>query len=100
MTPPAQRIARVRPVAPATPSAALDTNPISGTAELPEQFFVANYATDFESPAGRTWTVVESPFPGSRANANSNHRQGWEHGAEVSEDSFTFLAPSLPANVL
>jgi len=61
---------------------------------------VANLAADFASTAGRTWTVVESPFPGSRANAGSPGRKGWEPGAEVSEDSFTFLAPSVPANVL
>ncbi|MFP3460420.1 fumarylacetoacetate hydrolase family protein [Arthrobacter globiformis] len=101
MTPPAaRRIARVRPLAPVQPSPAPDTNPDSDTARLPEQFFVANHATDFDSPAGRIWTVVASPFPGSRANANSNPRQGWEPGAEVAEESFTFLAPSVPANVL
>jgi 2-keto-4-pentenoate hydratase/2-oxohepta-3-ene-1,7-dioic acid hydratase in catechol pathway len=61
---------------------------------------VANDAADFTSTAGRTWTVVESPFPGSRANAGSGHRDGWETGSEVSEDSFAFLAPSVPANVL
>ena len=44
--------------------------------------------------------MVDSPFPGSRANAGSAPRSGWERGAEVSEDSFTFLAPSVPANVL
>jgi 2-keto-4-pentenoate hydratase/2-oxohepta-3-ene-1,7-dioic acid hydratase in catechol pathway len=55
---------------------------------------------DFTGDAGRTWIVVDSPFPGSRANAASNHRPGWESGARVSEDSFTFLAPSVPANVL
>src|SRR6476661_1045722 len=98
MTPPSQRFARVRPVAPAPSSADANRNP--GTAELPEQFFVANSSTDFGGTAGRTWTVVESPFPGSRANANSAHRKGWEPGAEVSERSFTFLAPSVPANVL
>lgn len=61
---------------------------------------MANDASDFAGIAGRTWTVVESPFPGSRANAGSPQRQGWEPGAEVSEDSFTFLAPSVAANVL
>jgi 2-keto-4-pentenoate hydratase/2-oxohepta-3-ene-1,7-dioic acid hydratase in catechol pathway len=101
MTPPVQRIARVRPVTPAPSSAAdQDANPNPGTAELPEQFFVANLAADFASTAGRTWTVVESPFPGSRANAGSPGRKGWEPGSEVSEASFTFLAPSVPANVL
>ena len=44
--------------------------------------------------------MVDSPFPCSRANASSAHRRGWEPGAQVSEDSFTFLAPSVPANVL
>jgi 2-keto-4-pentenoate hydratase/2-oxohepta-3-ene-1,7-dioic acid hydratase in catechol pathway len=96
-----RRIARVRPLAPApafvsSPAA----SPDSDTAQLPEQFFVANDAADFASTEGRTWTVVESPFPGSRANAGSGHRGGWEPGAEVSEDSFAFLAPSAPANVL
>jgi 2-keto-4-pentenoate hydratase/2-oxohepta-3-ene-1,7-dioic acid hydratase in catechol pathway len=61
---------------------------------------VANSSTDFGGTAGRTWTVVDSPFPCSRANASSAHRRGWEPGAQVSEDSFTFLAPSVPANVL
>ncbi|WP_087872462.1 fumarylacetoacetate hydrolase family protein [Arthrobacter globiformis] len=94
MTPPVpRRIARVRPLAPAQ-------SPHIAQSQLPEQFFVANDAKDFGGTAGRTWTVVESPFPGSRANAASNHRQGWEPGAQVSEDSFTFLAPSVPANVL
>lgn len=94
MTPRVQRrIARVRPLAPAQA-------PGSGSAELPEQFFVASDAGGFEGSAGRIWTVVESPFPGSRANAASNRRQGWEPGAEVTEESFTFLAPCVPANVL
>jgi 2-keto-4-pentenoate hydratase/2-oxohepta-3-ene-1,7-dioic acid hydratase in catechol pathway len=92
-----RRIARVRPLAPASSPA---TTPGSDTAQLPEQFFVANDAADFTSTAGRTWTVVESPFPGSRANAGSGHRDGWETGSEVSEHSFAFLAPSVPANVL
>src|SRR5690348_11998703 len=92
MTPPTQRrIARVRPLTAAQAPAAQ---------QLPEQFFVANDAPVFAATAGRTWTVVESPFPGSRANAASNHRHGWEPGAQVTEDSFTFLAPSVPANVL
>ncbi|GAA4030614.1 fumarylacetoacetate hydrolase family protein [Arthrobacter methylotrophus] len=78
------RIARVRPLFPATPN---------------EQFFVANDAVDFASEAGRNWTVVDSPFPGSPANGSSAERPGWHTGAEVPEDSFTFLAPSVPANV-
>jgi 2-keto-4-pentenoate hydratase/2-oxohepta-3-ene-1,7-dioic acid hydratase in catechol pathway len=48
---------------------------------------------------GTRWTVVESPFSASRANANSPARDGWELGAVVSQDAFTFLAPSVPANV-
>ena len=51
---PTRRIARVRPHAPAS--------------EL-EQFFVANDAADFGSDAGKHWTVIDSPFPGSLANA-------------------------------
>jgi 2-keto-4-pentenoate hydratase/2-oxohepta-3-ene-1,7-dioic acid hydratase in catechol pathway len=79
-----RRIARVRPLSPATPD---------------EQFFVANDAVDFFSRAGRMWTVVDSPFPGSPANGNSTGRPGWHRGAEVSEDAFAFLAPSAPSNV-
>ena len=103
MTPaPPRRIARVRPIAPAPSPARSSPNTKTDpdTAPLPEHFFVANDAADFAGTAGRTWTVVESPFPGSRANAGSAHRKGWEPGAEVSEDSFRFLAPSVPANVL
>jgi 2-keto-4-pentenoate hydratase/2-oxohepta-3-ene-1,7-dioic acid hydratase in catechol pathway len=80
-----RRIARVRPHAPAS--------------EL-EQFFVANDAADFGSDAGKLWTVIDSPFPGSLANAGSAPRAGWQQGSTVGEDSFTFLAPSIPANVL
>ncbi|MFH5877931.1 fumarylacetoacetate hydrolase family protein [Arthrobacter sp. NA-172] len=79
-----RRIARVRPLSPAAPD---------------EQFFVENDAVDFASPAGRSWKVVDSPFQGSPANSNSAARSGWHTGAEVSEDAFAFLAPSVPANV-
>lgn len=82
---PARRIARVRPLV-----------PVSGD----EQFFVANDAPDFDSEAGRQWSVIATPFPGSRANAGSAPRSGWEPGAVVTEAAFTFLAPSVPANVL
>lgn len=81
---PARRIARVRPLSPASPH---------------EQFFVANDAVDFASADGRSWTVVDSPFPGSPANSDSPERPGWAKGSRVSEDAFTFLAPSVPANV-
>ncbi|WP_284762773.1 fumarylacetoacetate hydrolase family protein [Arthrobacter sp. efr-133-R2A-63] len=80
----ARRIARVRPLSPASPD---------------EHFFVANDAVDFASAEGRSWTVVDSPFPGSPANRSSAGRPGWIGGSEVSEDAFTFLAPSVPANV-
>ncbi|MFE4078107.1 fumarylacetoacetate hydrolase family protein [Paenarthrobacter sp. YIM B13468] len=80
-----RRIARVRP---------LDTQ------DPNEQFFVANDALDFDSAAGQQWIVIDSPFGASRANASSPSRHGWEKGAGVSEGSFTFLAPSVPANVL
>jgi 2-keto-4-pentenoate hydratase/2-oxohepta-3-ene-1,7-dioic acid hydratase in catechol pathway len=80
-----RRIARVRPR-----SAVSDQ----------EQFFAANDAGDFDSEAGRLWTVIDTPFPGSRANAASPPRAGWHPGAVVGEDAFTFLAPSVPANVL
>jgi len=80
-----RRIARVRPHSPGS--------------EL-EQYFVANNAPDFGSPAGKVWTVIDSPFPGSLANAASPPRAGWRPGSAVGEDSFTFLAPSVPANVL
>jgi 2-keto-4-pentenoate hydratase/2-oxohepta-3-ene-1,7-dioic acid hydratase in catechol pathway len=80
-----RRLARVRPLSPAT---------------AVEHFFVANDARDFDSPAGRSWTVVESPFPASPANAGSPARPSWETGTAVDQDSFTFLAPSVPANVL
>lgn len=81
----ARRIARVRPLAPVSEA---------------ERFFVANDAQAFESEAGRVWTVVASPFPGSLANAGSAPRTGWENGDTVDESTFTFLAPSAPANVL
>ncbi|CAI3799875.1 fumarylacetoacetate hydrolase family protein [Pseudarthrobacter sp. MM222] len=82
---PSRRIARVRPLA-----------PVSGD----EHFFVANGAPDFDSAAGRFWTVIDSPFPASRANVGSAPRKGWETGTTVDQASFTFLAPSTPANVL
>ena len=81
----ARRIARVRPVAPVAED---------------EYFFVANDAPDFGSDAGKVWTVTSTPFPASAANAGSRPRRGWEIGATVDEASFTFLAPSIPANVL
>ena len=81
----ARRIARVRPL----PRDSED-----------EHFFVANDAPDFDSEAGKVWTVISSPFPGSPANAGSAPRRGWETGDTVDEGSFTFLAPSVPANVL
>ncbi|MDQ0241037.1 fumarylacetoacetate hydrolase family protein [Arthrobacter bambusae] len=80
----ARRIARVRPLSPTSPD---------------EQFFVANDAADFASAEGRSWTLVDSPFPGSPANSSSAGRPGWVAGSRVSEDVFTFLAPSVPANV-
>jgi 2-keto-4-pentenoate hydratase/2-oxohepta-3-ene-1,7-dioic acid hydratase in catechol pathway len=80
-----RRLARVRPLSPVA---------------VDEHFFVANDALDFGSVAGRSWTVVDSPFAASRANANSPARSGWETGTVVEQDSFTFLAPSVPANVL
>lgn len=83
-SPRARRIARVRPLSPTSPD---------------EQFFVANDTADFASAEGRSWTVVASPFPGSPANSSSAARPGWVAGSRVSEDVFTFLAPSVPANV-
>ena len=80
-----RRIARVRPH--------------SATAS-DEHFFVSNDSPDFGSEAGRSWTVIDSPFAASRANANSPARTGWENGTLVDQDSFTFLAPSVPVNVL
>ena len=81
----ARRIARVRPVA-------------HGAED--EFFFVANDAPDFNSDAGKVWTVTGTPFAASAANAGSRPRSGWEIGGTVDEASFTFLAPSIPANVL
>lgn len=86
MTDAPYRLARVRP---------LD----AAAAPLPEQFFVRNDATTFDSPEGRIWQLVETPFPTSAANQNSTAREGWVVGASVSEDQFTFLAPCAPANV-
>ncbi|MDD1477294.1 fumarylacetoacetate hydrolase family protein [Arthrobacter sp. H16F315] len=82
---PSRRIARVRPLA---------------CVSADESFFVENDSPDFESAAGRAWTVVATPFPGSLANAGSVPRDGWEPGASVHESTFVFLAPSVPANVL
>ncbi|POH59821.1 fumarylacetoacetate hydrolase family protein [Arthrobacter glacialis] len=80
------RLARVRP---------LD----AVAAPLPEQFFVRNDATDFDSPEGRIWTRMETPFPTSAANQNTAARDGWAVGDSVTEAQFTFLAPCAPANV-
>jgi hypothetical protein len=79
------RVARVRPL------------PLASRAE---QFFVANDAGDFTSGPGTVWTVVDTPFPGSPANAGSAPRPGWESGDSVLQETFAFLAPSVPANVL
>lgn len=86
MTDAPHRLARVRP---------LD----AVAAPLPEQFFVRNDAAAFDSPEGRIWQLVETPFPTSAANQNSAPREGWVVGASVSEEQFTFLAPCAPANV-
>ncbi|MHA7269760.1 fumarylacetoacetate hydrolase family protein [Arthrobacter sp. HLT1-20] len=86
MTDAPYRLARVRP---------LD----AAAAPLPEQFFVRNDAADFDSPEGRIWTLVETPFPTSAANQNSAPRTGWAAGASVAEEQFTFLAPCAPVNV-
>ena len=80
------RLARVRP---------LD----AVEAPLAEQFFVRNDAADFDSPEGRIWQLVETPFPASAANQNSASRDGWTPGATGSEDQFIFLAPCAPVNV-
>ena len=79
-----RRIARIQSLEPNSPD---------------EQFFAANDAPDFDSDEGKRWTLVQSPFPGSRANAASPGRPGWEMGAVVEEASFRFLAPSVPVNV-
>jgi 2-keto-4-pentenoate hydratase/2-oxohepta-3-ene-1,7-dioic acid hydratase in catechol pathway len=101
MTPVApRRIARVRPLAGPANAPAPELSPAAEQIVAPEQFYVANSAPDFDSDAGRLWTVVRSPFPGSPANANSASRSGWEPGDTVSQEDFTFLAPSAPANVL
>ncbi|WP_309108529.1 fumarylacetoacetate hydrolase family protein [Arthrobacter sp.] len=83
-----RRIARVRPLVP------------ESTMRPSEQYFVTNDCPDFSSAEGRSWTVISSPFPESLANAESPARTGWTAGQEVSEDTFRFLAPSVPANVL
>lgn len=86
MTTAPYRLARVRP---------LD----AVAAPLPEQFFVRNDAADFDSPEGRIWQIVETPFPASPANQNSASRDGWTLGATVTQEQFTFLAPCAPVNV-
>ncbi len=86
MTDASFRLARVRP---------LD----AVQAPLPEQFFVRNDAADFDSPDGRIWQLVETPFPASPANQNSAFREAWTLGATVAEDQFRFLAPCAPVNV-
>jgi 2-keto-4-pentenoate hydratase/2-oxohepta-3-ene-1,7-dioic acid hydratase in catechol pathway len=83
--PAAFRLARVRPLSSASPA---------------EQFFVANGDADFTGGAGTAWTVVDTPFPDSPANAGSAARMGWETGDSVLQEAFEFLAPSVPANVL
>ena len=91
---PPRRIARVRPLS----SAAAARTSRGG--ECGEQFYVTNAAPGFETDAGRQWTVIDSPFPGSPANAGSAPRAGWEPGDTVPQDAFRFLAPSVPGNVL
>lgn len=68
-------------------------------APLTEQFFVRSDASDFNSVAGHSWTIIDSPFTTSRENQNSTSRAGWEIGDTVTQDQFTFLAPSAPNNV-
>ncbi|WP_347107764.1 fumarylacetoacetate hydrolase family protein [Paenarthrobacter sp. S56] len=80
-----RRLARIRPRDPQAPD---------------EQFFAANDALDFESEEGKRWTIIGTPFPNSRANAASPARPGWEPGTVVDQAEFSFLAPSVPANVL
>ncbi|WP_440102974.1 fumarylacetoacetate hydrolase family protein [Glutamicibacter mishrai] len=80
------RIARVQP---------LDAEP----SQIEEQFFVRNDAVDFESPDGKAWRVIDSPFTTSRANQNSPARNGWNINDVVTQEEFTFLAPSNPLNV-
>lgn len=80
-----RRLARIRPRDPQAPD---------------EQFFAANDAPDFESEEGKRWTIIGTPFPNSRANAPSPARPGWEPGTVVDQAEFSFLAPSVPANVL
>lgn len=86
MTDAPYRLARVRP---------LDAAP----GPLPEQFFVRNDAVNFDSPEGRLWQLVETPFPASFANQNSSYRESWTVGATVTEEQFSFLAPCAPVNV-
>lgn len=116
MTPvPPRRIARVRPLSPARHNTAADTTAADNAtdtkaventrADYPpvpggEQFFVANDDAGFSSGDGTLWTVIDSPFPGSHSNTGSAPRSGWEPGDIVRQESFTFLAPSVPANVL
>src|SRR5918996_1334796 len=106
-----RRIARVRPISPAprntAPHRTAPDNEAGGNirADYPpvpggEQFFVANDDAGFSAGDGTLWTVIDSPFPGSRANTGSAPRSGWEPGDTVRQDSFRFLAPSVPANVL
>ena len=81
-----RRIARVRPLSPPQ--------------IRPNSFSWPTTPPDFGSDAGRLWTVVDCPFPGSPANASSPPRTGWEPAPWSPKDSFTFLAPQCPANVL
>ncbi len=90
------RLARVRPTN-TTAAAGHAAGSVVGL--LPEQFFVRNDATDFNSLEGRIWQVTETPFPASPANQNSMFRDGWTLGATVTEDQFSFLAPCAPVNV-
>ncbi|MDJ0313142.1 fumarylacetoacetate hydrolase family protein [Arthrobacter sp. H35-D1] len=86
MTDAPYRLARVRPFD-------------AAQGPLPEQFFVRNDAIDFDSPEGRLWQLVETPFPASFANQNSAFRDAWTLGATVAEEQFSFLAPCAPVNV-
>ena len=78
-----RRLARVRPCPPRLPG-----DDISLWPTVPR----------LQPDAGPPWTVVDTPFPGSRANAAQPcPAAGWDAGRHCApERSFGFLAPSSP----
>ncbi|MFI5085136.1 MAG: fumarylacetoacetate hydrolase family protein [Actinomycetales bacterium] len=86
MTADQYRLARLRPR-------------INGAAAAGTAYFATNTAADFDSAAGKLWTLVPSPFTGSPGNQGSAWDGAFRAGVQVLQDDVDFLAPCAPANV-